>query len=319
MARLERWRDANEAARRAVRSRGAIAAEPEGIAVLRSWAWDGLERIGYVDYRVEKPTHVIGKTSEKTAGRVVFTVGGFRADGARIERAASALVTEESPSAQPPAGSGSRFSLQFERALWNRVETSPRFHEATAAAGLGAPRHDPPLKLVNHLIAGIWPGSGVAVLDYDRDGNEDLFVGDGVRSVLYRNDGQGHFTDVTERAGLAKSATEGIPATGLAAGDVDGDGFPDLFVTNAFGPARLFRNRGDGTFEEITAASGIAVPENMRSAACITSISVPVRPPLFCTISKNSFDCPAQRRKACRSRRPPGSRGIHRNRSPSGG
>ena len=120
---------------------------------------------------------------------------------------------------------------------------------------------------MNHLITDIWPGSGVAVLDFDQDGNEDLFVGDGVRSILYRNDGQGHFTDVTEKAGLAKSATEGIPATGLAAGDVDGDGFPDLFVTNAFGPARLFHNRGDGTFEETTAASGIRVPENMRSAA----------------------------------------------------
>ena len=201
----------------------------------------------------------------------MFTVGGFRADGARVERAASAIVTEESeerPSPQPsPAGRGSRFSLKFERALWNRIETNPRFHDATADAGLGAPRHDPPIHKVNHLITDIWPGSGVAVLDYDRDGNEDLFVADGVRSVLYRNDGHGHFTDVTEKAGLAKSANEGVAATGLAAGDVDGDGYPDLFVTNAFGPARLFRNRGDGTFEETTAASGIAVPENMRSAA----------------------------------------------------
>jgi hypothetical protein len=222
-----------------------------------------LERLGYVEYRVEKPTHEIGKEREKTTGRVVFTVGGFRADGARVERAARAVVTEE-PS---PPGQGSRYSLRLEAGLWNRIETNPRFHEATVDAGLGAPRHDPPLTKVNHLIADIWPGSGVAVLDYDLDGNEDLFVGDGVRSVLYRNDGQGHFTDVTEKAGLAKSSTEGIPATGLAAGDIDGDGFPDLFVTNAFGPARLFHNRGDGTFEETTAASGIAVPENMRSAA----------------------------------------------------
>ena len=263
MARLERWRDANEAIRRALRSREATAADPEGVAALRSWAWEGLERLGYVEYRVEKPTHEIGENREKTTGRVVFTVGGFRADGARVERAARAVVTEESS----PPGQGSRYSLRLEAALWNRIETNPRFHEATADAGLGAPRHDPPIKKVNHLIADIWPGSGVAVLDYDRDGNEDLFVGDGVRSVLYRNDGHGHFTDVTEKAGLAKSATEGIPATGLAAGDIDGDGYPDLFVTNAFGPARLFHNRGDGTFEETTATSGIAVPENMRSAA----------------------------------------------------
>ncbi len=268
MQRLVRWRDGCEATQRALRSRDATAADPDGIGALRSWAWNDLARIGYVDYRVEKPTHEIGKTSEKTTGHVVFTVGGFRADGARVERAAKVLLTEESPSPGPsPVGRGSRVALALEKGLWNRIEPSPRFHQATAEAGLGAPRHDPPLKLVNHLISDIWPGSGVAVLDYNRDGFEDLFVGDGTRSILYENDGHGHFTDATEKAGLAKSADEGIPASGVAAADVDGDGFPDIFVTNAFGPARLFRNRGDGTFEETTASSGIAVPENARSAA----------------------------------------------------
>ena len=210
-----------------------------------------------MDYRVEKPRHETGKETESTSGSVTFTVGGFRADGARVERTASATVT----------ASGGTASLRLERPLTERVESAPRFRNATAQAGLGAPRTDPRLPLTNHLIADIWPGSGVAVLDYNRDGHEDLFVGDGVRSILYENDGRGHFTDVTERARLAKSATEGIAATGVAAGDVDGDGYPDLFVTNAFGPARLFRNRGDGTFEEITASSGIAVGANARSAA----------------------------------------------------
>ncbi|MFY9551933.1 MAG: CRTAC1 family protein, partial [Thermoanaerobaculia bacterium] len=179
-------------------------------------------------------------------------VGGFRTDGTRVERAASAVVTE----------AGGRASARFERPLWNRVESAPRFRNATLEAGLGASRQDPPGARVNHLIAGIWPGSGVAVLDYNRDGAEDLFVGDGVRSILYENDGRGRFTDVTEKAGLA-----GIAATGVAAGDVDGDGYPDILVTDAFGPARLFRNRGDGTFEETTVSSGISVPGNARSAA----------------------------------------------------
>ncbi|HEY6049985.1 MAG TPA: CRTAC1 family protein, partial [Thermoanaerobaculia bacterium] len=148
-----------------------------------------------------------------------------------------------------------------------RTNATPRFHDGTTEAGLGAIRRNPPLKLTNWLIGDIWPGSGVAVLDFDRDGFEDLFVADGVRSILYRNDGHGRFTDVTERAGLLGADGKGIAATGVAAGDVDGDGFPDLFVTDAFGPARLFRNRGDGTFEETTATSGISIAGQMRSAA----------------------------------------------------
>jgi hypothetical protein len=268
MQRLERWRDACESTRRALRSRDATEADPRDIATLRAWAWNDLERLAYVEYRVEKPTHQIGPHRDDTSGQVTFTVGGFRADGARVERAAKATVVrldESSRTGGLPNVHGA--VARFERALWNRVETSPRFHDASTMAGLGAPRHDPPLKLVNHLISDLWPGSGVAVLDFDRDGYEDLFVGDGVRSILYRNDGNGHFTDVTERAGLAKSATEGIAATGVAAADVDGDGYPDLFVTNAFGPARLFHNRGDGTFEETTESSGIRVGANARSAA----------------------------------------------------
>jgi hypothetical protein len=268
MERLERWRDATGAVGRARRRRAPTAGEPDGMAPMRAWAWQRLDRIAFVDYRVEKPTHDIRAAREATSGGVVFTVGGFRADGARIERSARAIVTEEDPSPPPsPAGRGGRASVRFERALSDRVETSPRFHDATAEAGLGALRSDPRLPLTNRLIADIWPGSGVAVLDYNRDGFEDLFVGDGVRSILYENDGHGHFRDVTEKAGLATSSTEGIAATGVAAGDVDGDGFPDLFVTNAFGPARLFHNRGDGTFEETTASSGITVGPNARSAA----------------------------------------------------
>ncbi len=253
MARLERWRDANEAARRALRSREATAADPEGIAELRAWAWNGLERLAFVDYRVEKPTH----DGESTTGRVAFTVGGFRTDGARVERSASAMVTESGAERRSASRSRSPSASRPPRAF------------ATPPPKPGSVRRGTTRRSTRSTTSSrtCGPGSGVAVLDFDRDGAEDLFVGDGLRSILYKGDGAGHFTDVTEKTGLAKSPTEGIPATGLAAGDVDGDGYPDLFVTNAFGPARLFRNRGDGTFEETTAASGIAVPANARSAA----------------------------------------------------
>lgn len=266
MHRLEHWRDGIEAARRALRRREPSPSDPEGIPALREWAWKGLDRLAWVTTRVEKPSHEVSPERETTRGRVHFSVGGFRGDGARVERSADAVVSVAWDPRQdrPPE---SRVSVTLERAVEERSNASPRFHDATAESGLGAPRHDPPVPRTNRLIDGIWPGSGVAVLDFDGDGFEDLFVADGVRSILYRNDGRGHFQDVTVQAGLAGPDGRGIAATGVAAGDVDGDGFPDLFVTNAFGPARLFRNRANGTFEEITERSGISVNGNARSAA----------------------------------------------------
>ena len=266
MERLARWRDGCEAARSAIRRRSASTADPEDIGVLRGWAWKDLARVAYADYQVEKPKQEFSSAEgERVWGPVRFTVGGFREDGTRVERSIRAVLeTRAGPGGAQPT---TRLVRLFEEDAVERSERHPRFHDASAEAGLGAPRHDPPYKMTNRLITDIWPGSGVAVLDYDRDGAEDLFVADGVRSILYRNDGHGHFTDVTVAAGLAKSESEGVAATGVAAGDVDGDGWPDLFLTDAFGSAHLFRNKGDGTFEDFTAASGIRLPKNARSAA----------------------------------------------------
>jgi tetratricopeptide (TPR) repeat protein len=110
-------------------------------------------------------------------------------------------------------------------------------------------------------------GSGCAFADYDRDGDWDLFVADVAGpltltpaelraapggSRLYRNDG-GVFTDVTEESGLG-----GLKGADLGAawGDFDNDGYPDLAVTS-FGGIRLFRNRGNGTFEDVSKKSGV--------------------------------------------------------------
>ena len=281
MHRLERYRDALETTRAALRRRDAgTAGEPDGIAALRAWAWKDLDHVALVSFDIEgKPE--IKKVKEKDflekwelRGSAAFVVDGFRADGARIER--RALVSLRLPDVDAPGpfplpfkenSLSFFFSISLLSSEADQIETYPRFHDATLAAGFGVPRRDPPQPLTNRLIDGIWPGSGVAVLDFDNDGDEDLFVGDGVRSILYENDGKGHFTDVTVRAGLAASASAGIAATGVAAGDVDGDGYPDLAVTDAFGPTRLFRNRGDGTFEEITASSGIVTTGPTRSLA----------------------------------------------------
>ena len=108
-------------------------------------------------------------------------------------------------------------------------------------------------------------GTGVAWIDYDQDGLMDLFfVQSGatdaykpshpLRCALYHNNGDGTFTDVTEKAGLGG---EGHYGQGVAVGDFDNDGYPDLYVTG-YGRAILYHNNGNGTFTDVTAKAGVA-------------------------------------------------------------
>src|ERR1700688_902636 len=101
-------------------------------------------------------------------------------------------------------------------------------------------------------------GAGCAFLDYDNDGWMDIYlVNSGkcdfytpsqpLRNALYHNNRDGTFTDVTEKAGVAG----GGYGMGCAVGDYDGDGFPDLFVTQ-FGRSILYHKNGDGTFTDVT-------------------------------------------------------------------
>jgi hypothetical protein len=114
-------------------------------------------------------------------------------------------------------------------------------------------------------------GTGAAFLDYDEDGDLDLFVVDGRRleevpegagNRLYRNVGEGRFVDATEASGLTRQGW----GQGAAFSDVDNDGDPDLLVTY-FGAALLYRNRGDGTFVECGDASGLSQDGWHTSAA----------------------------------------------------
>jgi hypothetical protein len=116
-------------------------------------------------------------------------------------------------------------------------------------------------------------GSGCAFLDYDRDGSLDLLLVNSMdwpgakgpkpsRMALYRGNGRGSFTETTAAAGLD------VPMYGIgcAVGDYDNDGFPDLYVTAALGPSRLFHNRG-GRFEEVTETAGVDNEKRWGSSA----------------------------------------------------
>lgn len=108
-------------------------------------------------------------------------------------------------------------------------------------------------------------GAGCAWIDYDQNGLLDLYLVNSaatqvfkpaqpLRSALYRNNGDGTFTDVTAKAGVG---AEGLFGMGVAVGDFDNDGFPDLLVLG-FGRSILYHNNGDGTFTDVTAHAGVA-------------------------------------------------------------
>src|SRR5437660_480972 len=131
-------------------------------------------------------------------------------------------------------------------------------------------------------VAGAGYSMGVAAGDYDNDGNVDLFVAGVNRNILFRNRGNGRFEDVTEKAGI-KSGPWSVAAGWF---DYDNDGKLDLWVVHYAKwstaddrycgdasrslriychpkyfeglPSTLYRNRGDGTFEDVSGASGIA-------------------------------------------------------------
>jgi len=115
-------------------------------------------------------------------------------------------------------------------------------------------------------------GAGCAFFDFDNDGWMDIYlVNSGkcdffdpsppLRNALYRNNRDGTFTDVTEQAGVAS----GGYGMGVAVADYDGDGFPDLYVTQ-YGRSILYHNNGDGTFTDVTEKAGVAAPGWASSA-----------------------------------------------------
>jgi hypothetical protein len=119
-------------------------------------------------------------------------------------------------------------------------------------------------------VGNVGNGKGVAWADIDRDGYQDLFVSNkGGRSILYRNNGNGTFTDITGKAGLADVANGYSMGSSFA--DYDNDGFPDLYIVKGgreeIESNRLMHNNGNGTFTDVTDKAGVGAKMFTYAAA----------------------------------------------------
>src|SRR4029077_942053 len=133
------------------------------------------------------------------------------------------------------------------------------FTDVASVAGLQAPIIYGGVDSKKYILEST--GCGCAFIDYDNDGWMDIFLLSGTRlegdppeatNRLYKNNRDGTFTDVTEKAGLKAAGW----ANGVCVADYNNDGFDDIFCTY-FGQNRLYRNNGDGTFTDVTKAAGL--------------------------------------------------------------
>ena len=161
-----------------------------------------------------------------------------------------------------PLGLGAAWAVAAPGAL-------PTFEDATEQAGIHF-KHSYGDHNLSNIVEGTGPGC--ALFDYDGDGYLDLYLLSGcwlrevndnlgrdlrgkLANALYRNNGDGTFTDVTDRAGVGDSGY----GMGVSAADYDNDGDRDLYVLN-YGPNVFYRNNGDGTFTDVTEQAGLGDP-----------------------------------------------------------
>ena len=160
--------------------------------------------------------------------------------------------------------------IGVERLLHGSTVASPLFEEIPSSSSGITWIHENAMSPKRYLPETLGPGC--AFLDYDNDGWMDIYlVNSGpcdffkpakpLRNALYKNNRDGTFTDVTEKAGVG-GGTFGM---GVAIGDYDNDGWPDIFVTS-YGNCILYRNNHDGTFTDATKKAGVETPGWTTSA-----------------------------------------------------
>ncbi len=191
--------------------------------------------------------------SRRAFGRIVL--------GATISAAAEKLLAQgvATHTAKPlarPTPSGRPFNAHFV--------------DVAESAGLTAPVINGGIDSKKYILEAT--GCGCAFVDYDNDGWMDIFILSGTRlegapagatNRLYKNNRDGTFTDVTEKAGLMAVGW----ASAVCVGDYDNDGFEDLFCTY-FGQNRLYHNNGDGTFTDVTKTAGLWTEQTRWGAGC---------------------------------------------------
>src|SRR5215472_14055948 len=155
--------------------------------------------------------------------------------------------------------------------LGGPVDVLPRFVDVTRQAGITF-QHENAASPQKFMIETM--GAGCAWIDYNRDGLLDIYLVNGaetaafksskpMHSALYRNNGDGTFTDVTASAHVG---AEGLFGMGVAVGDYDNDGYPDLVVLG-YGRSILYHNNGDGAFTDVTERAGVANAGKWASSA----------------------------------------------------
>jgi enediyne biosynthesis protein E4 len=206
--------------------------------------------------------------------------GWQRARTNRLARLTIVLLAASFPlvAQQPGAATGAAQKAEFDAqhrpiTAGGFVKTGPIvFQDVAAQAGLTRWRNHTGTPAKRIIIEA--KGSGVCLIDYDRDGWLDIYLVNGStfaahdgkeespHAALFHNNRDGTFTDVTARAGVANDRW----GLGCAVGDYDNDGWPDLYVTNV-GANRLYHNNHDGTFTDVAEKAGVALDSGSPDTA----------------------------------------------------